>query len=266
LNELINQVNMYLQGKFSQNNSERKTTITLSSQKELDDAFWNESTKVCDFIQMSPHVAEVVIQSRSGFNRPNLRGNSVISAYVTALARVEMDKNIRLLLESGAILYYSDTDSLLYSLKKHQINPLIEGPCYHQFKNELPGCVILSFYSLGPKMYQLTFMNLKTKKIETLSKLKGFYLHSLKAKEIVHDKIFKEFILAYLREENVEAKLGQWLIKTTKTRELRNIIIQKVLRNSMFNKRVAFCGQINSLTTLPYGYDEAMYNKEILNQ
>jgi hypothetical protein len=110
-------------------------------------------------------------------------------------------------------------------------------------------------------MYQLTYKDHITGELHTMTKLKGFFIQSQKGREIVHDNVFKGFVEGYLRGEKMEAKLGQWQIKTTKSRRLKSTITQKVLKNSIFNKRVAFIGQEHSsTTTLPYGFTEKMYN------
>ena len=115
----------------------------------------------------------------------------------------------------------------------------------------------------GPKIYQLTYKCLKTQEVRTISKVKGFYLRSEKGREVVHDKLFKHFVDQYLKDVNLETRLGQWQIKTTKEREMYSVITQKVLKNSIFSKRVSFRGEISSLQTLPYGYSEEMFNKLI---
>ena len=139
-----------------------------------------------------------------------------------------MDKIIRLLESQNIVTYYSNTDSVIYALKHGQINPLNEGNCFDQFKNELPNCTITSFHSLGPKVYQLSFQDNKDLSFHTITKLKGFYLSSQKAKQVVHDTIFKEFVEGYLQGVDMEVKLAQWNIKATKKRHLKSIIMQKV--------------------------------------
>jgi hypothetical protein len=186
------------------------------------------------------------------------------AAHVTSYARIAMDKVFRQLEVLGISIKYSDTDSVIVALKRGQIFPLIIGQCFDQFKDELPGCVITSFYSLGPKIYQITYQ--KDGTFHTITKLKGFYISSQRAKQVVHETIFQTFVENFLQGKHMEAKLGQWQIKTTKNRQLKSIILQKVLKNSLYNKRVAFTGQIHSLDTLPYGYNSAMYSKYILKE
>jgi hypothetical protein len=159
-----------------------------------------------------------------------------------------------------------DTDSLVVRLKKGQQFPCPEGACFNEWKDELPATRILSFYSLGPKIYQLTYEDLLTKQCKTVTKVKGFFISSQKGKAVLHDTIFKEFVEQYLKGEDSEAKLGQWSIKTNPQRHLKNVIQQKVLRNSIFSKRVSFKGDVNSLYTLPYGYTKDMYEEIIVRK
>jgi hypothetical protein len=177
-----------------------------------------------------------------------------------------MDKIIRQLEDNNICIYYSDTDSVIFSLKRGHANPLIEGNCFDMFKNELPGCTIKSFYSLGPKIYQIMFRSDKDLSYQTITKLKGFYISSQRAKEVIHDTIFKTFVENYLKGVEMEAKLGQWQIKTTKNRKLKSIIMQKVLKNSLYNKRVAFTGKVSSMATLPYGFTNDMYQEFIVKE
>jgi hypothetical protein len=214
---------------------------------------------------MSPYVAEVSIETEKGFNRPNLNGNCIIAAHVTAFARIEMDKAIRTLLRAGISILYTDTDSIIFSIDEDQINPLEEGPCFHQFKNEIPDGEIISFYTLGPKIYQITYRNLKTGDLKTETKVKGFFLKSKKGKEIIHDQIFSTYVTNFLEGGEMSSKVGQFQLKTTEKRQLKSVISQKVLTNFGFNKRVALRGEVNSFQTLPYGYTSAMFT-EIVNK
>jgi hypothetical protein len=245
--------------------STKKSTVTVNCQKDLDDLFWREDTTISDWTVMSPHVVEVTVESKKGFNRPNLNGNCVIAAHVTAFARIEMDKAIRLLISCGIKVLYTDTDSIIFVLKEGQKNPLEEGQCFNQFKNELSGCTILSFYTLGPKIYQITYKIIATGEIKTDTKVKGFFLKSKKGKEIIHDKLFSEYVEGYLKGEDLSSKVGQFQLQTLAKRTLKSVISQKILTNYGFNKRVSFRGDINSIQTLPYGYDEEMYSKHVLN-
>jgi hypothetical protein len=240
--------------------------VTVNTQKDLNDLFWKEGSRVCDWVAMSPYVAEVSVETEKGFNKPNLGGNCVIAGHVTAYARIEMDKAIRRLLALGISVLYTDTDSIIFSCDEDQSIPLEEGACFNQFKNEIPDGEIVSFYTLGPKIYQITYRNFKTGDIKTDTKVKGFFLKSKKGKEIIHDRIFSTYVTNYICGVEMSSKVGQFQIKTTEKRQLKSLISQKMLTNFGYNKRVAFRGEVNSVKTLPYGYTETMFKEEILHK
>ena len=59
---------------------------------------------------MSSSVVEVVLEKKSGLGRAgNIKSNVVLGAHVTAFARVEMDRAIRMLEKIGCSILYTDT-------------------------------------------------------------------------------------------------------------------------------------------------------------
>ena len=83
----------------------------MSSQNELDSlVFTRKDCNVMGFVQMSDSVVEVILEKKRGLAKAsNIRSNVVLASYVTAFARVEMDRSIRILESIGAIIWYSDT-------------------------------------------------------------------------------------------------------------------------------------------------------------
>jgi hypothetical protein len=67
-----------LLGKFAQDSTTKKSTVSVSSQKDLDELFWKEDVEIASFVSMSDYVAEVNLRSKTGFNKPNRKANSVI--------------------------------------------------------------------------------------------------------------------------------------------------------------------------------------------
>lgn len=179
----------------------------------------------------------------------------------------------------------------MFSLPAGAANPLPVGPAYHQFKNEIPdGCEIVEFYTLGkerrkegrkegrvllliplligPKLYMMSYVDLATGEYTTLTKVKGFYLRSARAKQALDDERFRHFVDAFLRNEDCEASVAQWNIRTTRDRHLHSQVMEKVLKNSMYSKRVAFRGGSsdtykNRQITLPFGYTATMFHEII---
>ena len=249
-----------LLGKFGQDGSGRKYYVSVNNQQDLERCFWREDTIVADWAIMSPNCAELQLESKQQFNKIALKSNCVIAAHVTSYARIIMDKWLRNLLANNITVYYTDTDCFMFEMPKLATIPLPIGYAYGQFKDELASQVVKSFYTLGPKIYQLALENVATLSKETISKLKGFYVSSASGRAVVHDTLFQEFVEKYLANIDAEARLGQWQIKTTKNRQLKSIILQKVIRNSIFSKRVAFRGHSPPIyETMPYGYSEAMF-------
>ena len=87
----------------------KRSTVSISSQRELDELFWREDVKICDIISMSPYVAEVIVESEAGFNRPNMKANCIVAAHTTGFARVKMDQAFRQCIKHQYTLHYSDT-------------------------------------------------------------------------------------------------------------------------------------------------------------
>lgn len=239
--------------------------MPITSQHDLDAIANREDVVITDCSIMSDHLVELICAPKTGFNRPNRNSSVVVAASITAQARVEMDRAIRKCYASGVKIYYSDTDSLIIGLPAGVTNPLNMGTALFQFKNEYPDCQILSFYSLGPKLYQMQYKNLQTNEIVSESKQKGFFLKSTYSKEIVHDTLYKEFVEALLVGETKAAVIGQFQIRTSRKYDLFSCITQKILRNNTFSKRV-ICGSTKgkiSFCTLPYGFTTAMFIEEI---
>jgi hypothetical protein len=115
----------------------------------------------------------------------------------------------------------------------------------------------------------MTYVDLVTGEYTTLTKVKGFYLRSARSKQALDDERFRHFVDAYLRGEDCEASVAQWNIRTTRDRRLHSQVMHKVLKNSMYSKRVAFRGGSSSDTyknrqnTLPFGYTAAMFDEII---
>lgn len=179
-----------------------------------------------------------------------------------------MDKAIRSCIAAKVKIYYSDTDSLIVGIPRGVLNPLVMGFGLHSFKDELETGDILSFHSLGPKLYQLRYKDKNTKEIITETKQKGFFLKSKFAKEIVHDTLYKQFIDALLHDTFKSAIIGQFQIRTSKEYRLYSCITQKILKNDSFSKRVICSSKKEkvSFRTLPYGFTAEMFINEILSE
>lgn len=166
-----------------------------------------------------------------------------------------------------AVLYHFSS-SIIFTMDPDMVNPLKEGPVLHQFKSEVEkGWSITSFFTLAPKLYEYTETNDVTGATRVHSKVKGFYVNSETQKNKLADEcVFQNFVRSYLRGEDEEIVLGQWSINTTKRREMQSAILEKVLKNSIYSKRVAFRDPIlkNNHQTLPYGFTQEQFETYVL--
>ena len=255
-------------GKIGQCNALRKDMKPVSTQQELDALFWHEDTEVLDFFHISKNIVEVQTATVTGYNKPNKNSSSVIAAYTTSKARITMQKALLACLTKKIIPIYTDTDSYVLKCPKGIELPLNMGNAFYQFKNELPNQKISFFHSIGAKMYQLAYYADNSKgndKVKVITKLKGFFLKSEHSKNIVHDRLFTNYIDLYLQNEHAQTTVAFWQIKTNRNRQLSPMITEKVLTNSGFSKRVAFKGDNFSYKTLPFGYSLNMYTNVILD-
>lgn len=122
------------------------------------------------------------------------------------------------------------------------VNPLVEGPALHQFKSEIEkGWSITSFHALGPKLYEYVETNDITGATRVHSKVKGFYCNSETQKnKLAEEDVFRSFVQAFLNNEDKQIVVGQWGIHGNKKREMTSSIMDKILKNSIYSKRVAF--------------------------
>ena len=212
---------------------------------------------------ISDTVVQARIKRRSGFNRPNQKGSVVLGSYVTSAARIAMHRCFDVCTKSGATLYYTDTDSIILSLKKGEHLPLPFGNAYGQFKHEVEG-KIKQFYSLGPKNYCIVTEMQDGSSVHMI-KARGFFLKGEATKQEVNLETFKIFIDQLLNKQKTVIKhVPQFRISCEKkTRRLYSELCVKRFANNTYNKRVYFTGSKSTPFTLPYGYSEAMLSTHI---
>ena len=95
-------------GKMSQDPN-LASTLLLNTQDHLDKIMNDGTYEVKELIPVGEELLHVKVSRRKGFEKVNKKGNIVIGAYVTALARVEMYKAIRKCLDAKAVILYTDT-------------------------------------------------------------------------------------------------------------------------------------------------------------
>ena len=120
----------------------------MKSQEELADLFHNKSFQVEDLLCLSSKVCQVKLTALPQRQKISHKTNCAITAFNAAYSRIEMHKDIELLLHAGMTPMYFDTDAIIWSQRESTPSPLIYGASFGQYKNEIDG-KINSFYSLG---------------------------------------------------------------------------------------------------------------------
>lgn len=103
-----------LLGKLSQD-GDQETQVNINNQDELDALFHDPSSEITQVLPVAATVVQTKLKRRSGFNRPNLKGNVILGAYVTASARVEMYTHIRNCQEKGCDILYTGEQTFPFS-------------------------------------------------------------------------------------------------------------------------------------------------------
>lgn len=128
---------------------------------------------------------------------------------------------------------------------------------------------ILSYRSLGPKNYVISYWNDVLQQVECLVKVRGFSLRSAVNKEVLNEVTMRSFVDNLLKGQYNSIDIKQWSIRVDpETRNLRNTLALKKFINKALTKRLIMPQKKNHLNyrTLPYGYVtpmlQLMYNLE----
>ena len=252
-----------LLGKLSQD-ADMDEQVFLSNQEDLDRLFYDVSHELVDVTPVSDYVVQARVKRRTGYNHANMKGSVILGSYVTSAARIDMYKWFKVCLDHGATLYYTDTDSMILSMKKDQTLPLPFGNAYGEFKHEVTGN-IKYFYSLGPKNYSMLIENPDGSNYH-ITKARGFFLKNDLAAKEVNLQTFKHFIEQLLeQEQKVVRHVPQFRIRCEKSsRQLFSELSVKKFANDTYNKRVFFTGDQYTMFTMPYGYTQNMLDRKML--
>lgn len=135
-------------------------------------------------IKTHEQIFMVVYKKKDAFIEEHGTSSVVLSLFTTSAARallfdametvVKTEGNITYWFldnDLGCELFYSDTDSLIYSAPEGK-NPLQTGNFLGEFTDEYPGAEIKEFYSTGPKQYLLTVLE-KNGTMNSTLKIRG---------------------------------------------------------------------------------------------
>ena len=243
-------------GKFSQR-SDRTINKIISNEEELSKYFYSKTVQISDIFAINQHFCQIQLKKRrKTLINPNLRTNCIVGAHVVSFAREFMHQKILDLEKINAKLFYIDTDSLIFTLKRDQEIPFKISPCFGDFKFEIPqNCKILSFFSLGPKNFAVKFEN-ESGVTKDLIKLRGITLSNEINNKILDSKIYDFYLKQFLKSKKHKIEIPQVRSKLSKYKKIKLQKFQKVFfSNSIKSKRI-INKQCKNLSSFPYGYCE----------
>jgi hypothetical protein len=191
-------MNNNLWGRFSLRNGLCKTTITdcpARLRKMLED----ESIDVIALDVLSPTHIMITYEPQKEYIEENASSNLMLSLWVTSAARIHLLHALQKVANTpGAVLLYSDTDSIVFAFPKNQPCPLTTGPHLGMLTDEYPGFTILEWLSGGCKNYALRMVDNNTGEEKTVLRVRGITL-SADVCQKLHFQTMKESVFKYAK-------------------------------------------------------------------
>ena len=241
-------------GKLEQRNDKCRT-IFANKFADIEEMYFSENT-IQDLFCINADICQIQISPNIYKLPPNRNNNCYIGAQVTAYARQTIYCHLVTLLEAKAHIYQIDCDSIIFSLKNDNKMPLQVSEVVGHFKSEIPGN-ILSFYSLGPKNYTITYENQDTKEILTMSRIRGLSLNNSLNNVSFNESLFKSYVTNFLKQKPQITNVKQFRKRGNfKKLKLSSQLENVTFSNSLSERRIIEPTSLN-LTSYPYGYADS---------
>ena len=180
-------------GKFGQKPNQRRT-VFLTDQSQIDNLI-SGCDKIHDIFLVNPNLCIAETERNLKKMAPNRNGNCYLSSQITAFSREFIHRHLLLLEKIPDCKIISvDCDSLMFVLPNNVPCPFQVTAAVGDFKHEVEG-QILSFFSLGPKNYILTFE--KDNQINVIRKISGL---SLSHASDVDPQMYENFLDNYAND------------------------------------------------------------------
>ena len=241
-------------GKFSQKNDKPKSCL-VNSKDEISELFYSKTFSISEIFALNKHFCHVKLErKRKTLIPPNPKTNCILGAHVVAFARQFMHEKMIELEKLNSKIMYTDTDSLIFSLKKGQNLPFKISPCFGDFKFEIPKeSKIVSFYSLGPKNFSIRYLT-KEGLLKDIVKLRGVTLNNEVNKKLIDSDMCEIYLQKYLLNKQIKISVPQVRSRISKRKNIRTQNFTKVFfTNSINSKRIIDKKDIN-LNSFPYGF------------
>ena len=235
-------------GKLEQRHDKCKT-MYVNSQSELENLFFSEN-QIQDINCINSEICEVQFKSDSLKLPPNKNSNCYIGAQLTAFARQTIYSNIQKLENCRAKIFQVDCDSIIFSFPKTKVIPLRISDAVGHFKHEIEN--IISYQSLGPKNYCITFK--KDNKIETVTKVRGLSLNNSLNENIFNDELFKNYVQLFLEKKKCQLAVNQYRTKGDFKRLKITSTLEQITFSNTLSERRFLNVESSDLNLFPYGY------------
>ena len=162
----------------------------------------------------------------------------VVYSFVTAYARLDMLEDMRLLMSLGCLLFYTDTDSIIFlrpRSKARLVDELLSvgSLAYGKYKSETEAPLV-SFVALSPKNYSHRDAN---GNVEV--RTRGFTLTNAEALKVVNHSSMRRMLLDFLaRETRVLDVRSMRLQNDRRHQTVSTTVVKKRYRNDIFDKRI----------------------------
>jgi G:T-mismatch repair DNA endonuclease (very short patch repair protein) len=241
-----------LPGKLIQCNDDT-TSQLVSSQEELEHIFLTEDIHRIE--NLTDEVLLIVSSSES--RRKNISRNCILGSYILSYSKIEVHESLTKLTKAGAVITYSDTDSLHFIFKgpvPANLFKFSQLPGYWHSELKAENEEVVRYAAMGPKSYSLEVYNHDTK--ETRQEIKSKGLTLLNNQSTVCFETYWEFLNKATKHKKDSMKVLQ-LRKQRKckiiTPELKTNFVEITFNNQLSNKRKIDYESFNLITS-PFGY------------
>ena len=236
-------------GKLEQKN-DKSQTLFVNKKSDLADILASEN-KIKDIFCINDEICEVQIIRNVLKIPPNRKSNCYIGAQVTAYARQTIYSHLQTLLFWKATIYQVDCDSIIFTLDTNLSIPLHLSDAVGHFKHEVDG-EIKSFYSLGPKNYNMTFE--KDGCLETISKVRGLSLNNSLNNSIFTDHQFQFYVDQFVKGKRQKMAVNQFRKKANyKKLTIKSSLEQITFSNDLTRNCITQTNTLN-YSSHPFGY------------
>lgn len=241
-------------GKFSQRN-DKSQSILVRNEDEIAKYFYSRGHTINDIFAINKHFCQIEVKrTRLSMCPPSKNTNCIIGAYIVALSRQIMHQHMIDLELVGAQLMYTDTDCLIFSLKKWLKNPLPISNCFGDFKFEIEEKFeIQSYYSLGPKNFSILYKDNKDN-LHTLVKLRGITLSNAINSDTINAYVYDNFLESILRNKKIKISIPQVRKKRSKRSRINNFKFTKAFFSNSISAKRVINKNCPNFSSYPYGF------------